>query len=204
MHLGAKTLLTAAILLVASIAVAQEPDHSPDPDLMARLLYDDSGVVSHGNVCKVCVAVSRNGDYRIVRWSENSQTQRLYGKMPPKDFRQFSDLIGASEFRSLSGSHGGLIRQEAENFVAEIPLGYWLHAAVPEAKKAIEKETWRLQWLNGDGENPFPSSVSKVLDWLHHFQPRDGKSFEEVEFPNVCPAGGLRLLQPSVAENSHP
>ena len=63
---------------------------------------------------------------------------------------------------------------------------------------------WRLKWLNADGESPFPASVSKLVDWLQGFQPKDAKSFEYAEYPEVCPAGGLRLLQPSVAENSHP
>jgi hypothetical protein len=67
MNLFSKTLLTAAILLVASSSIAQEPYRSPDPELLARLSYDISGAVVHGNVGHVCVAVSRDGDYRIVR-----------------------------------------------------------------------------------------------------------------------------------------
>ena len=79
------------------------------------------------------------------------------------------------------------VRQEAEIFMAEI----------------LEQQAWHLQWLNADGENPFPASVFNLIDWLQRFQPKDGKSFKYTEYPDVCPAGGLRLLQPSVAENSH-
>jgi len=61
-----------------------------------------------------------------------------------------------------------------------------------------------LHWLHGDGENPFPASVSQLVDWLQRFQPKDGKSSDYIEFPDVCPARGLRLLQPSVAEKSRP
>jgi hypothetical protein len=67
-----------------------------------------------------------------------------------------------------------------------------------------EDEAQRLQWLNADGENPFPDSVTKVVIWLKHFEPTDAKLFEYTEFPDVCPSGGLRLLQPSVAANLHP
>ncbi|MFZ0805109.1 MAG: hypothetical protein WAN03_02950 [Candidatus Sulfotelmatobacter sp.] len=134
----------------------------------------------------VCVAVSRDGEYRIVRSLDNGQTQRLQGKMPKEDLRQLTKLLGAADFRNLSGDGGGLIRQEAEIFMVEI----------------LEPEAWHLQWLNADGENPFPASVFKLIDWLQRFQPKDGKSFEYAEYPDVCPAGGLRLLQPSVAENS--
>src|SRR3954466_9418819 len=68
MHRQPKMLLTTALLVVAaSITMAQEPYHSSDPDVMARLSYDSSGVVQQGNVRHICVAVSRDGEYRIVR-----------------------------------------------------------------------------------------------------------------------------------------
>lgn len=188
MNLYPKTLLTVAILLVASSSMAQEQYHSPDPNLMARLSYDNSGVVREGNVQHMCVAVSGDGDYRIVRSLDDGQTQRLHGKMPKEEFRQLKMLLGAPDFRSLSGNHGGLIRQEAEGFRAEIP-----HR---------ENGAQRLQWLNADGENLFPGSVAKVVKWLKQFEPTDGKSFEYAEYPDVCPSGGLRLLQPSEAANS--
>jgi hypothetical protein len=203
MHLYPKTLLTAAILLVASSSIAQERYHSPDPELWVRLSYDNSGVVvRQGDVHHMCVAVSRDGDYRIVRSLDNGLTQRLHGKMPKEEFRQLTNLLEAAELRNLSGYHGGLIRQDAESFAAEIPLGDRGHD--DGARKWPEHEAWRLQWLNADGESPFPASVSRLVDWLRRFQPKDGKSFEYAEYPDVCPAGGLRLLQPALAENSHP
>jgi hypothetical protein len=201
MNLYSKMLLTAAIL-VASSSIAQERFHPPDPNLMARLSYDNSGVVRPGDVHHVCVAVSRNGDYRIVRSLDNAQTQRLHGKMPKEELRQLTNLLEAAELRKLSGYHGGLIRQESESVTAEIPLRDGWHE--DEAGNWVEHEAWRLQWLNPDGESPFPAPVSKLVDWLKRFQPNDGKSFDYAEYPDVCPTGGLRFLQPNIAENSHP
>ena len=123
MHLRPKPLLTAAILLLASSLIAQEPYHPTDPDLMARLSYDNSRVALRGDVSHMCVAVSRDGDYRIVRSLDDGQTQRLHGKMPKEEFRQLTKLLGTAGLRNLSGDHGGLIRQESERFAAEIPLG---------------------------------------------------------------------------------
>ena len=200
---GRTRLLIAAILLtIASISIAQEPYHSSDPDLLARLSYDYSGVRKPGNARHLCIAVSRDGEYRIVRSSADGQTQRIHGRMPKEALGQLSELLGATDFRSLSGYHGGLIRQAGESFAAEIPLGYRWHA--DGTSKWVESEAWRLQWLNGDGQSPFPASVSKLTNWLERFQPTDGKSFERGEYPGVCPGEGFRLLQPSVAKNALP
>jgi hypothetical protein len=203
MNLYSKMLLTSAILLIAFGAIAQERLQPHDPNLMARVSYDNAGVVMRqGDVHHVCVAVFRDGDYRIVRSLDNGETQRLHGKMPKEEFRQLTNQLEAAELRKLSGYHGGLIRRESESFAAEIPLRDGWHQ--DEAGNWVEHEAWRLQWLNPDGESPFPVPVSKLVDWLRRFQPNDGKSFDYAEYPDVCPAGGLRLLQPAIAENSHP
>jgi hypothetical protein len=203
MSICPKKLLTAAILLVTASAIAQERWQPPDPNLLARFSYYNSGVVMRqGDVHHVCVAVSRNGDYRIVRSLDNGQTQSVHGKMPKEELRQLTNLLEAAELRKLSGYHGGLIRQESESFAAEIPLRDGWHE--DGDGNWIEHETWHLQWLNPDGGNPFPASVSKIVDWLIRFQPKDGKSFDYADYPDVCPTGGLRLLQPAIAENSHP
>jgi hypothetical protein len=191
MRFSPKTLLIAAILLVVPVSLAQEAYDSDHPQLMARLSYDYSGV-----------AVSRDGDYRIVRLSVKGHTQRLHGKMTTQQLRELTTLLEAADFRSLSGDHGGMLRQEAERFAAEIPVrDGWPADQAPEP---LEPEAWRLQWLNPDGESPFPASVSKLVDWLRRFQPNDGTPFEYTDYPDVCPSGRLRFLQPSVADNLHP
>jgi hypothetical protein len=200
MHSSPKTLLIAAILLLASVAIAQEATPSADAALMGRLSYDNSRFAQPGSVMHVCFAVYRDGGYRIVRSLSDGHTQRLHGNMPKEEFRQLSNLLGAAEFRNLSGNGGGLVRQEAETFAAEIALhGRWHDDG--HGTKWLEPKSWRLQWLNADRETPFPSPVAKVVTWLKRFEPRNAKRFENTEFPDVCPSGGIRLVQPSISEN---
>jgi hypothetical protein len=191
-----------SLLLIPLGVWAQESNHRTDSDLLARLSYENSSVVWPPVVRHVCVAVTRDGEYRIVRSLVHGETQRLRGKMPKEQLQQLTELLEAAEFRALSGDHGGLVRRDAEVFGAEIPRPMREH--VDGARKWRERDVWRLQWLNADGESPFPGSVGKVVDWLQHFQPKDGKPFLYAEFPDVCPTGGLRLVQPAVAENQHP
>jgi hypothetical protein len=202
MHLSPKALLVAAILLVIPASLAQETHDSDHPEVMARLSYDYSGVAPQGKVQHLCFAVSHDGDYRIVRLSPLGHSERLHGKMTTEQFRELTTLLEAADFRSLSGYHGGMLRQQAEGFAAEIPLRGRLR--LDEDPKPLAPEAWRLQWLNPDGESPFPSSVSKLIDWLRRFQPNDASPFEYTEYPDVCPSERLRFLQPSVAGNLHP
>jgi len=186
-----KWLLPFAVVLISGGLFAQEIYHPPDRDLLARLSYDSPMTVQSEDLQHVCVAVSRDGDYRIVRRQSDGQTQRLHGKMPQEQFQQLKSLLASEAFKGLSGNHGGLIRQESESFGAEI-VGH------------DNDRTQRLHWLNADGESPFPAPVSKIVNWLKHFDPKDGKTFDYAEYPDVCPSGGLRLLEPSVAGNVHP
>ena len=193
MHAYAKYLLIAGSLLISTGLWAQEFYRPPDPDLLAKLSFDSSPVDKIGGIQHICVAVSRDQEYRIVRLFSDGTTQRLHGKMTKQQFQQIESLLGSSDFRVLSGSHGGLIRRDSKSFAAEI-------------HKSGQRDdgTQKLQWLDGDGENPFPGSVANVVDWLKHFEPKGGKIFEYADYPDVCPSGGLRLLQPSVATNLHP
>ncbi len=193
MHAYAKYLLIAGSLLISSGLWAQEVYRPPDPDLLAKLSYDISTIVKEAGVQHVCLAVSRGEEYRIVRLFSDGTTQRLHGKLTKQQFEQLKSLLGSADFRVLSGSHVGLIRRDSQSFAAEISKSEWRR----------EDGEQKLQWLDGDGENPFPGSVANVVDWLKHFEPKDGKLFEYADYPDVCPSGGLRLLQPSVATNLH-
>lgn len=189
-----KFFLLSAVLLASIGLCAQEVYPVHDADLLARLSYDSSPIVQGEGVQHICVAVYQGGDYRIVR-SVNAQILRLQGKMSKEQLQQLQTLLGRSEFRSLSGNHGGLIRRGAESFVAEIP--------VPGLQR--EDGTQWFRWLNADGQSPFPGSVARVVDWLKNFEPTDGKSIVYTgEYLGVCPSGGLHPLQPSADANQRP
>jgi hypothetical protein len=90
--------------------------------------------------------------------------------------------------------------KEAETFAAEIALGVRWHDD-GHGTRWLEPESWRLQWLNADGESPFPSPAAEVVDWLKRFESKNAKRFENTEFADVCPSRGLSLVQPWISEN---
>lgn len=172
-------------VLVASVPVWSQEAHFIDPALFARLSYDSSPGVEDKAPGQTCVAVSRDGRYRMLR-GQLGEMQRLEGKIPAEQFQKLKDLLESRDFRSLVGHHGGVMRQSWQTFGAEIIRG---------------NTTQRLQWLNADGENPFPIVVSKVADWLTRFEPK-GTPFTYA-YPDVCPSGDLQLV-PSLATNVQP
>lgn len=196
----ARRFLIPSLVLVSIGAGAQNNGKSEPPHLVARLSYESSGAIRREGVRHVCLTVSSDGSYRMVRLAGILPTVRLQGKMPNDQLQTLIKLLQAEKFRSLSGDHGsGLIRQQAETFIAEIPLT--AKQALSAAPQDSVPQAKRVQWLNADRTNPFPDSVANVVDWLGQFQPKDGKTFEYSDFPDVCPSGGVRLLQPTIAVN---
>jgi hypothetical protein len=177
---------------------AQEAERAQPADLLARLSYESSVGAS---VERVCIAVSRDGEYRMVRKWPGAEMMRLQGKMPEDQLGQLTKLLESSDFRSLAGNHGGLIRQRAESFTAEIGAG---EKQVAGREEIIGPRPGRVEWLNADGESPFPLPIAKVAGWLERFVPKEGKPFVYAEFPEVCPSQGLRLVQPTFAFNPQP
>src|SRR5260370_8247695 len=98
MHPSPKTLLIAAILLVASVSIAQGATPSADAALMARLSYDNSGFAQPGRVMHRCFAVSMDGHYRIVRSLDAGTPQRLLGHFPTIEFPHVSLLLVSTAF----------------------------------------------------------------------------------------------------------
>ena len=68
------------------------PCNLRDPDVMARLSYGNSGVFQQWSVHRVCIAVSRDGEYRIVRWTDEERSERRHGKMTKEELSQLSKL----------------------------------------------------------------------------------------------------------------
>jgi len=183
--------LVAALLGVSVSSSAQEIFRLHDPDVLARLSYNTF-------TTQICLAVTLDGAYRFVRSTEDTHDgpQRLQGRLSKIEFQKLEARLDSPGFKSLGSNHAGLIRQNAENFVAEITS--------PSSKGEADDRTQRLQWLNADGESPFPAPIDKLVSWMRNFQPKNARSFTYGEFPDVCPSIGLSFVQPSVAANQHP
>lgn len=203
MRVLTKLLLMALSLLWAICLFSQSKRDANLDEVFARLSYHESGTVKSLCCLKepptndqlkqfisamqppdICIAVSEGGYYRVVM-----NSQHLQGKMPNDKLQELKILLSSPDFRSLSGDHGGLLRQKAETFAAEIMQ--------PSVAGVVR--TQHLQWLNPDDNNPFPEPLSEVISWLKDFKPQGGKQFVYSEFSDVCPSRGFRLLQPSVA-----
>src|SRR5579859_2338107 len=177
----AGTILVAALLGMSANLSAQEIYRLHDPDTLARLSYNTF-------TTQICFAVAPDGSYRMVRSTAETYDgpQRLQGNLSKKEFRQLEARLAAPGFRSLGSNHAGLIRQNAEDFAAEISM--------PGNNSEAAARTQRLQWLNADDESPFPATIEKLVSWMKSFQPKDARGFTYAEFPNVCPSIGLSFV----------
>lgn len=199
----ASTILVAALLGMSAGLSAQAISPWHEPDILARLSY-------HASTAQICVEITLDGAYRIERSVESVRRvrsrsaeqhildgpQRLEGKLSQKEFRELEALLGSHDFRSLGNNHPGLIRQDAENFAAEIPIS--------SREAATYDRTLHLQWLNADNESPFPATVEKIVSWIKNLHAKNAHSFTSGAFPDICPRGGITLIQPSIADNQHP
>jgi hypothetical protein len=177
-------------VMMAALAIsiplsAQEVSH-PDTLGFARFSYIGSPVWGGIGSQSICFAVSSDGDYRFVRLGKSG----MQGKMSEEDFKKFKALIEAEDFRSLRGDFSGLIHKDSDSFAAEIPWLAW----------EGHGRTQRIHWLNADGLRPFPVSVGKLIDWMQNFNAKGSRSLDYADYPDVCPSGGLRYVQPSIAQ----
>jgi hypothetical protein len=203
-------LLVAALFLVCAASLFSQSRLRTETEVFARLSYNESGAfkcclkeppadgkpkvfIPAIDPADICIAVSERGDYRVVMILD-AKFQYLQGQMSADKLQQFKSLLSSSDFRGMSGDHGGLLRQKAETFAAEV--------LQPDVAGTVR--TQRLHWLNPDGGNPFPQSVSNVIAWLKDFKPTGGKQFVYSEFSDVCPSRGFQLLQPVVAATQTP
>lgn len=206
MRLYAKCILVAAVLTASLALFGQEQQRFSQPDLLAKLSFDNSGTRLSQGIQHICMAVNRDGSYRMIRtpgifrmiprqspdWPDRPGTDRLEGTLSQEQLLQFKTLLGPSDLRPFAGNHSGIILESAQIFMAEIP----------ESDKQVSDRTLHIQLLNPDGKNPFPPAVSKIVDWLNGFEPKNAKPSADLEFQDVCPSVGFQLLQPSVASNA--
>jgi hypothetical protein len=189
----AKSLLIAmAIVLTATVLSASDNDNFETTPLLAKLSYKSNGLVKDGQnqkqVTDICLSVWPDGHYRVRANGEPmGREQLLQGFLPEQQMKQLRALLDAADFRALSGAHGGLVREGAERFIAEVPRG---------------KHVQRIVWMIPDKESAFPKPAADVIDWLQAFQPKGAEKIVESEFPDVCPGMGEQGVQPVIAENS--
>jgi hypothetical protein len=217
MRLYAKCFLMTAVLVAPLMLYGQEHFHFSDPNLLARFSFNSGalGLMGGGHTC---IAVDRDGSFRMMRTSEPlrmvgamslepappiviidengtvrrlpDSTERLEGTLSQEQLLQFETLVQSSDLRPLSGIHAALIRQSAETFTAEIPV----------LGKQTSDDTLHVHLINADGQNPFPVPVRKIVDWLNQFEPANAEHAANLEFQDVCPSIGLQFVQP-VASN---
>jgi hypothetical protein len=185
MRLCAKSFLTLAALLFSMSLRAQSDERKPNEEdngaaLLMRLGYSSPWMDGEG-FRQICVAVSRDGSYGLLRLEKEQETVS-YGKIPTEQFQQLKKLLEDSDLRVISGSHGGRgsILQQSESLGVEIYR---------------EGRTQRFEWLNQD-ENPFPHSVSEVVKWLEDFEPKNRKPLTYPEGSPVCPTVKSLSYQP--------
>lgn len=202
-------LLLIALALWTGPLWAQELYQLESPDVLARLSYG-STLVPGQSIRKICISVSQDGTYRMFSWIDDVKgPSGSQGKMSKDQLQELKELVFAPAFRSLSGNHAGMIRDYAENFMAEISPVESPATFQPEGTPSGPRPSkpvvprW-LQWLNGDGESPFPAPMAKVIDWMKSFEPKNAKPLEHPDRSNVCPSVGFSLIQPSVATNQQP
>jgi hypothetical protein len=176
-------------LFMNSIALFAEKGNSQNPIMRqpVRLSYSSSWVpAGEKSSPKICLSVWPDGHYRILRADDKGQSQLRQGIVPARQLKQLRWLLEAPDFQALSGSHGGLLREGADSFVAEIPRG-----------GAVQ----HMAWMVPDGKSKFPKSIADIVGWVQDFRPENGEVLLQTDFPDVCPhVGGL---QPVVANNSN-
>ena len=157
----AKSFLTTGVLLISVGLWAQEVYHADDTDLLARLSYDHSAIVHGEDVRQVCIAVSRDGEYRIMRSLTTGEMQRLQGKLPQEQLQQLKTLLKSTElkgplrepWRPDSSGFGKLCRRNSTQRWSSAPALVECRRREPVSRSRCEScrlaQTFRAQGCEG-------------------------------------------------------
>jgi hypothetical protein len=175
-----------SVLATGGLSAREDKPQNADTWLLARLSYRSTWTSPPGQKVapRICLSVSKDGQYRILRLSDIGQTQVLQGTLTPGQLKQLQELLDAPDFRALAGSHGGVVRRGSESFMAEVPR---------------EEGVQRVLWMIPDRKSGFPQPAARMVEWLRDFQPNGAETLINTEFPDVCPRVGLAPVQPTVA-----
>ncbi len=199
-----KSYFAAASLLLASTLVWGQHSQQNDQraSLLARMSFTSSWVAQGlGSSPQICFSIDREGHYEIRRLTikasaESPQagpddklltgtpyTELLQGTLSAGELEQLEKLLADGEFLKLAASAPNILRKGAETFVAEVPRDDYVQ---------------RVVMSDADGENPFPRSANRLVNWLQHFKAEGAKPLD-VSAEDICPRGSLQPVKPSTA-----
>ncbi|MGH9512003.1 MAG: hypothetical protein ACRD2U_07680 [Terriglobales bacterium] len=169
--------MSAACLLVSLSAFADSNHGQSGEPLLARLSYHRTWTVSRDDEGppQICVALFQDGHYEMLRTTAGGKIERLQGTIGTEEIEHVKGLLESPDFRGLKGTGQGLIRSGSESFAAEVPR---------------ENGVQYVERMNPDRERPFPEAVTKVVQWLQTFEPKQAEALINTEFPDICPRTG--------------
>src|SRR6202140_5381672 len=193
MQFSMKHFLMASVLLASTFAWGQQPQIGGPAPLLARMSFTSSWVTSRfESFPQICISVDRSGQYQMrrVTMKGNAEfvegtphTELLQGTLPPRELKKLEMMLHDPEFRTLPRSGGGILLKGAETFVAEVPRA-------SGAQRVVVSDT--------DGENPFPPSAQRIVNWLQRFK-AEGAEPLDVSALDICPSGALQPVRPDTA-----
>jgi hypothetical protein len=193
MQFSMKHFLIASVLLASTFVWGQQPQISEPTSLLVRMSFASSWVTSRfDSFPQTCISVDRSGHYEMRRMTMKGNdefvegtphTELLQGTLPPKELKKLEMMLHDPEFRTLPKSGGGILLKGAETFVAEVPRA-------SGAQRVVVSDT--------DGENPFPPSAQRIVNWLQRFK-AEGAEPLDVSALDICPSGALQPVKPNTA-----
>ena len=193
MRFSMQHFLMPSVLLAATFVWGQQPQISEPTSLLVRMSFASSWVPSgFGSFPPICFSVDRSGHYEMRRVTVKGNAEfvegtphaeLLQGTLPPKELKKLEMMLRDPEFRNLPKSSGSILLKGAETFVAEVP-------GASGAQRVVVTDT--------DGENPFPPSAQRIVNWLQRFK-AEGAEPLDVSAPDICPSGALQPARPDTA-----
>lgn len=202
MQFSKRYLVLTSLLLASTFGWAQQhPIDQPIP-LLVRMSFTNSWVPQgFGTSPQICFSVDRTGRYKMRRLAiklsaESPQarpdtkllpgsiyTEQLQGTLPATELEKLDKLLAEPDFLNLAASAPNILRNGAETFVAEVPRDDYVQ---------------RVVMSDADGENPFPRSANRIVNWLQHFKAEGAKPLE-ISSEDVCPRAAIQPARPATA-----
>lgn len=182
----------AALVLIAPAALMGQAKRDNPDHLIARLSYANTLMDRFDSRRQVCVAVYEGGLYRLWRpnltglqsGSPDPLRTVFQGTLTKEQMQMLGSMLKNLNFKSKGG---GLVEKGSESFLAEL---------------VNSRQTTRLKWVNPDHRQPFPQSVSRIVDWLQDLgtQGTTQTTLSELSDISVCPSANDNPLPLTAAK----